>query len=89
MRELKECWHQEKIVTSDVDPANFLVQEISLTKKRIRIVDNIGSPVLIPLAFYFDYFAERRMKRYWRRFVERLVRQYPEIFTDKVARQLL
>lgn len=89
LKEFKEQWFQEKIVTSDVDPANFLVQKLSAVRKRIRIVDNIGTPVLIPLAFYFDYFADKRFKRYWQRFVARLAQEYPHIVTDTVVKKLL
>lgn len=86
---LKHNWQYEKIVTSDVDPQNFLVQKISPERKVLRIVDNIGTPVLIPLAFYFDYFADRRFIRYWRRFVEDLAREHPQIVTDAVLKELL
>lgn len=51
----KELLFDEKIITSDMDPVNFLVQKTSPTQFTIRIIDNIGSPVLIPLAFFFDY----------------------------------
>ena len=68
-------WIAEKIVTSDVDPLNFLVQRKSETEAVIRIVDNIGTPVLIPLALYIDRIAERRIKRYWKRFLNHLKRK--------------
>lgn len=89
LKRFKRQWFQEKIVTSDVDPANFLIQKLSAVEKQIRIVDNIGTPVLIPLAFYFDYFADKRFKRYWQRFIERLSLEYPHLITDNVVRELL
>lgn len=89
LKRFKGQWFQEKIVTSDVDPANFLVQKLSAVEKQIRIVDNIGTPVIIPLAFYFDYFADKRFKRYWRRFVDRLALEYPDVVTDSIVEKLL
>lgn len=89
LKSFKEQWFQEKIVTSDVDPANFLIQKLSPMEKQLRIVDNIGTPVLIPLAFYFDYFADKRFRRYWQRFIERISSEYPHLITDNVVQELL
>ena len=72
LSKLHKTWLEEKIVTSDADPMNFLVQRISPTECTIRIVDNIGTPVLIPLAYYIDYIAERRVQRYWKRLLKNI-----------------
>lgn len=77
LSELKKTWLSEKIVTSDTDPVNFMVQEITPSHYVIRIVDNIGTPVLIPLAFYFDSIAEKRVKRYWARFLKNIIELLP------------
>lgn len=42
---------QEKIITSNMEPCNFSVQIVAPDFYRLRIMDNIGSPVLIPLLF--------------------------------------
>lgn len=62
---------------------NFLVQRKSITDYYIRIVDNLGSPSVVPLAFYFNYFADKRLERYWKRFVELLYVSYPCIFDEE------
>ena len=67
---------REKIITSNMEPGNFCVQLVSADSYRLRIVDNIGSPVFIPLLFYVDTLALHHVKRYWQRFVSDL---HPEI----------
>ena len=80
---------QEKIITSNMEPCNFSVQIVAPDFYRLRIMDNIGSPVLIPLLFYIDALALRHIKRYWRRFVLDLNRQYPWLINDNIAAMLL
>lgn len=84
----KELYFKEKIVTSDMDPANFMVQKISESEFTIKIIDNIGTPVMIPLAYYFDYFAAKRTKKYWQRFLNFLKVLFPNVFTPSVLHKL-
>ncbi len=84
----KELYFRERIVTSDMDPANFMVQKISKDEFTIKIIDNIGTPVMIPLAYYFDYFAAQRTKKYWKRFLEYLKRVFPDIFKPEIIKQI-
>lgn len=80
---------REKIITSNMEPCNFCVQIVAPDFYRLRIMDNIGSPVLIPLIFYIDALALRHIKRYWRRFVLDLNRQYPWLINENIAAMLL
>lgn len=80
---------QEKIITSNMEPCNFSVQIVAPDFYRLRIMDNIGSPVFIPLIFYIDALALRHIKRYWRRFVLDLNRQYPWLINENIAAILL
>lgn len=80
----REMYFQEKIVTSDMDPANFMIQRLSKDRYTIKIIDNIGTPVMIPLAYYIDYIATKRAKKYWSRFLYYLARVFPEVFTENV-----
>lgn len=80
---------REKIITSNMEPSNFCVQIVAPDFYRLRIMDNIGSPVLIPLLFYIDALALRHIKRYWRRFVLDLNRQYPWLINENIAAILL
>lgn len=79
---------QELLVTSDVAPENFMVQRISVTEYKIRVVDNIGSPVFLPLVYYVDVIAKKRVKKYWRRFLNEMQICYPKLITEEVKLRL-
>lgn len=89
MLKFKKQLFQELIITSNVEPANFLVQRLSETEFTIRVIDNVGSPVLFPLAYYFDSFARRRIKRYWNRLLRELQEDHPVVMTKKLYDMLL
>lgn len=72
----------QKIVVSDVDPSNFMVQRISADRFTFKVVDNIGSPVMVPLAYYFDFVAERRIAKYWNRFIDECKLHYTSFLTS-------
>ena len=38
--------------------------------------------------YYFDYFANKRLKKYWRRFIELLRTDYGKIFSEEFLRRL-
>ncbi|MBR1373315.1 hypothetical protein IJ556_02560 [bacterium] len=84
----KAHWFQEMLVISDVDPSNFMLQRISETEYKIRVVDNIGSPVFLPLAYYVDVIAQKRVKKYWRRFLNEMQICYPKLITGEVKLRL-
>jgi hypothetical protein len=63
--DFKKVYFQEKIIVSDIDPFNLHVQQYEKDKYRIRIIDNIGSPVLIPLEYYFEGVRTKKVTRYW------------------------
>ena len=79
---------RENIAIVDTDIENFMVQEISPKNYRVRIVDNIGTPVLIPLVYWFEFAAAWKAKRYWNRIIAWLQENYPEKITSELANQL-
>ena len=81
--DFKNDYLREKIAIVDTDITNFMAQEISQNNYQMRIVDNIGTPVAIPLVYYFDFAATWKSKRYWNFLVEWLRRHYPKIVTDE------
>ncbi len=81
LQSFKKLYFQQNIVTSDIDPGNMVLQKTSPTSFTIKIVDNIGSPVLIPLEYISNYFLRRKTQRYYARFLRNLSRKFPEIFT--------
>ena len=86
--DFKADFLRENIAIVDTDIENFMVQEISPDVYRVRIVDNIGTPVLIPLVYWFEFAAAWKAKRYWNRIVAWLAENYPSIITTEFAEQL-
>ena len=84
----KSDFLRENIAIVDTDIENFMVQESSPGVFRVRIVDNIGTPVLIPLVYWFDFAAKWKAKRYWNRIADWLAENYPEIIPPELASQL-
>lgn len=88
LQKFKSLWFEELIVTSNTQLDNFLFQRISDTKFTIRIIDNIGSPVFIPLSYYFESFAKRRSKKYWKRLLNELQQKYPSFMSEELKEKL-
>ena len=86
--DFKRAYFDEKFLLAGVDPDNYLVQRTSPTERRVRIIYNIGIATFIPLPYYFDYFALKRAKKYWRRFVDLMRSDYEEIFSAEFLRKL-
>lgn len=85
----KFLYLKELPITSDIDPGNLLVQQTTQNSYCIRIIDNIGSPVFIPLEYYSSYFAKRKVKRYWIKFLNWIKRENPELITPEIVSKLL
>ena len=86
--DFKQTYFDEKFLLAGVDPDNYLVQKISPTERRVRIIDNIGIASFIPLPYYFDFFALKRAKKYRLRFVEQMRDGYGKIFSEEYLRKL-
>lgn len=86
--QFRKIYANEKIVVSDTDPRNLMIQRLSPTEYTFKIIDNIGSPVLLPLAYYLEFVEAKRAKKYWGRFMIKLKRFFPEIFTDNVINKI-
>ena len=68
---------RERILTNDTDCQDNWVWQISEGKGRWRVIDNIGSPVAIPLVYYWDFMTRKHISRWRRRLQESLAVQYP------------
>lgn len=84
----KSDFLRENIVLADTDIENFMVQEHAPEAYRVRIVDNIGTPVLIPLVYRFEFAAAWKARRYWNRIVDWLALNYAEIIPPELVAQL-
>ena len=84
----KSDFLHENIAIVDTDIENFMVQESAPGVLRVRIVDNIGTPVLIPLVYWFDFAAAWKARRYWNKIVAWLAENYSEIIPPELVAQL-
>lgn len=66
----RDTLYRESVVTMKMTPNNLLVRHLSESETKIYIMDDIGSSALIPLEYYFDYFAKSRVRRKWKQFLE-------------------
>ncbi len=73
---------KERILTNDTSLINFLLQRDETGKMRLRIIDNVGSPVKIPLVYYWDYMTRSHIKRYLRRLRRDLMDNYAGLFEE-------
>lgn len=89
LRYLRKDFLEAKVITSNMEAANFLMQVEKKGKYHFWIADNLGSPVKIALIFYVDILAEGHVKRYWNRFVKDLYTTYPAIMTQQFFDELM
>lgn len=78
----------EGIAIVDTDITNFMVQRLSPTESQMRIVDNIGTPVLIPLVYWSELIARRKARRVWNKLAEWLSKNYPSIVDENFYKEL-
>lgn len=88
LSDFKADFLRENIAIVDTDIENFMVQEISPEVYRVRIVDNIGTPVLIPLVYWFEFVAAWKARRYWNKIVAWLAENYPDKISPEFAVKL-
>ena len=86
--DFKRVYFGEKFLLAGVDTDNYLVQRTAPTERRVRIIDNIGTAARIPLAYYLDFLAQKRLKKYWRIFVDQMRNDYGAMFSEDFLRRL-
>lgn len=88
LKDFHKEFMRESFAPAGVDPDNFLVQRISETESRVRIIDNIGTSAAIPLEYYIGFLAKKRARKYWNRLVEDIARDYPEAVSKECIEAL-
>lgn len=88
LMKFKEDFLRECIVTVDRNTANFMVQESPKGVYQVRIVDNIGTPVLIPLVYYFHFAAEWKARRMWNIWVSDMFAHFPNAVSVELREKL-
>ncbi|SEH30273.1 YrbL family protein [Selenomonas sp. KH1T6] len=72
----------ERILTNDTCLINFLLQRDETGNIRLRIIDNVGSPVKIPLVYYWDYMTRSHIRRYLKRLKRELQENYKGLLKE-------
>ena len=88
LKELKEKLYKNEIITMVLFPENILFQKTNENTYRVRIVNDMGSAVLIPLEYYFTHFAHTKIKRRWLKFLDVLRNNYKSELTDKLIQEI-
>ena len=76
LQTLKQKLYENEIITMVLFPENIIFQKTSESEYHIRIVNDMGSSVLIPLEYYFEYFAHTKILRRWNKFLQVLTTEY-------------
>lgn len=88
LKSLKCALFDNEIITMGIFPENIIFQKTSSQEYRVRIVNDMGSSVLIPLEYYFTYFARKKILRRWVKFLEVLKTNYNSPLTDKLIDEI-
>lgn len=84
LKDLKINLFENEIITMGLFPKNVIFQKISPDEYKVRIVNDMGSGVLIPLEYHFHYFAKTKVARRWEEFIVNLKKLYPSSLTNKL-----
>lgn len=88
LKELKEKLYKNEIITMVLFPENILFQKTDENTYRVRIVNNMGSAVLIPLEYHFKYFAHTKILRRWKMFLDVLRNKYASHLSEKLIEEI-
>ena len=81
---LKTSLLKNEIITMGLFPENIIFQKTAPDKYNIRLVNDMGSGVLIPLEYHFHYFAKAKVERRWQEFLNTLKNNYNFELTAKL-----
>lgn len=88
LKELKEKLYKNEIITMVLFPKNILFQKTDENTYRVRIVNDMGSAVLIPLEYHFKYFAHTKILRRWKMFLDVLRNKYASHLSEKLIEEI-
>lgn len=88
LKNLKNELYKNEIITMVLFPENILFQKIDKNTYRVRIVNDMGSAVLIPLEYHFKYFAHTKILRRWKMFLDVLRNKYASHLSEKLIEEI-
>ena len=78
----------EQLITMGIFAENLIIQKESEKKVRIRLINDIGTGVFIPLEYHIEIFRHRRIKKRWNEFLTNLWSMYPSDVMKCLIRDL-
>lgn len=84
LKDLKNNLFENEIITMGIFPENIIFQQTAHQTYKVRIVNDMGSGVLIPLEYHFRYFAKAKVARRWEEFCANLKKLYPSKLTNEL-----
>lgn len=88
LKNLKDELYKNEIITMVLFPENILFQKVDKNTYRVRIVNDMGSAVLIPLEYHFKYFAHTKILRRWKMFLDVLRNKYASHLSEKLIEEI-
>lgn len=88
LKNLKDELYKNEIITMVLFPENILFQKTDKNNYRVRIVNDMGSAVLIPLEYHFKYFAHTKILRRWKMFLDVLRNKYASHLSEKLIEEI-
>ena len=84
LKDLKNNLFENEIITMGIFPENIIFQQTAHQTYKVRIVNDMGSGVLIPLEYHFRYFAKAKVARRWEEFCANFKKLYPSKLTNEL-----
>lgn len=75
LHSLKEYLLRQRIITMTLKPKNILCQKRPSLRFRLFLVDNMGNSDFISICNYSRYFAEKKIRRKWKRLEDTFLTQ--------------
>ena len=79
---------QGEVVTMTIEVQNILFPQDAQGRLSIKMINDIGSPVLIPVFYYSSFFARRKVERRWKQFRQKMLRSYHEPLIRELVAQI-
>ncbi|MGI6263614.1 MAG: YrbL family protein [Succiniclasticum sp.] len=88
LRRMHDELLRKGIITMGLYPENILFQKTKDGRCRVRLVNDMGSKTLIPLEYFSEHFAHRRVVKRWKEFLHTIVSKYPSDMAEKLVKEI-
>ena len=88
LKQLKTDLYKNEIITMLLFPSNIIFQKTAPDNYRARIINDMGSAVLIPLEYHFKYFAHTKILRRLEKFLIKLQQKHPSNLVEELIKEI-